>query len=92
MSTRAIAPAVGVQDSAVRKDLRRISGGSAGPTSTEGINRTTGEVLTNYNTGEVLAPQQLANVGNRCGRSERSRESRGISRGHVHHRLIVSPR
>lgn len=35
MSTRAIAPTVGVQDSAVRKDLRRIAGGSNGPTSPE---------------------------------------------------------
>ena len=63
MSTRAIAPTVGVQDSAVRKDLRRMAGGSDGPTSpAERIDPLTGEIIGGSTIatreGVVIAEQQ----------------------------------
>ena len=47
MSTRAIAPTVGVQHSAVAKDLRRagVSNGHTSPEPAEGIDIVTGEVI-----------------------------------------------
>lgn len=56
MSTRAIAPATGSTRETVRRDVTQLGSPVPEVAPAERIDPDTGEVLTNYNTGEIIAP------------------------------------
>ena len=64
MSTRAIAPVVGVSDRMVRKDVAATrSGGNPVPTSTPKVDYETGEVSDDYRLPAEGCPRRVGTVG-----------------------------